>query len=216
MTHIVNPSLESYLTHLRPGRDEIFIEIEQLARERKFPAVGPDVGQLLFILARSIGARTILELGSGFGYSALWFGRALDPADPSCKVVCTDTDPENKKQTEAFFRRAGLFGLLEFHVGDALETARRLEGPFDIVFNDVDKEIYPDTIDPAARLVRPGGLFITDNALWYGRVVAPDPDDPKDEATRGVCEFNRRMAKDTRFHTVILPIRDGVSLALRR
>jgi predicted O-methyltransferase YrrM len=209
MTHIVNPTIENYLADLRPARDDILIEMEELARKKEFPAVGPDVGMLLNILTRALNARSVLELGSGYGYSALWIARALGSDG---RITCTDMDPGNAELARSFFARAGLQSRLTFMVGDALDLIDHLEGPYDIVFNDLDKEHYPAVIDKVAPRLRQGGLFITDNALWHGSVTEPDG---ADEQTSAVVAFNRRLKTDARFHTVILPLRDGVSLSVR-
>jgi len=164
--HIVHPDIETYLDSLDQPRDPVFREMERLAAERKFPAVGPQVGRLLFMLARTMGARNILELGSGFGYSAVWFGKALPPGG---KLMLTDLDENNAALARRFWGQAGLEAEMTFLVGNALTLLMKQEGPFDIIFNDVDKEDYPDTIDPVYQRLRPGGLFITDNTLWYAR-----------------------------------------------
>jgi len=184
--------------------------MERLAAERDFPIVGPQVGALLAVLTRAVGARRILELGSGFGYSALWFARSL-PVDGT--VQLTEFSPAALDEARVFLERAGLVHKARFHEGDGLATASELSGPFDIVFNDVDKEHYPEVVAPAVALLRPGGLLVTDNALWYGK-----PADPRvtDEATEGVREYNRRIFAHPELLTVILPVRDGVALSIKR
>jgi predicted O-methyltransferase YrrM len=206
---IVEPAIERYIDSLRGEIDPVVEEMERLARERGFPIVGPQVGALLCLLARSIGARMILELGSGFGYSAYWFARALEGG----LVHCTDTSKENRDLALGFFDRLGLAHRVRFHVGDALQLADTLAPPFDIVFNDVDKEHYPKTVERAVALLRPGGLFITDNVLWKGRVV-----DAKraDETTRAVLRFNELISGHDQLETVILPLRDGLAVCRRR
>lgn len=207
---IVEPAVERYIDSLRGDVDPVVAEMERLATERGFPIVGPQVGALLCLLARAIGARTILELGSGFGYSAYWFARALPvEAGPEGVIHCTDTSPENRELALDFLARTGLADRVRFHVGDALRLADSLEGPFDIVFNDVDKEQYPQTVERAVALLRPGGLFITDNVLWKGRVADADR---ADETTRAVLRFNELIARHDRLETVILPLRDGLAI----
>ncbi len=208
MDEIVNRKIEKYLTKIRPPRDEILREMEQVAEDGKFPIVGPDVGRLLFNLARATGARRVLELGSGYGYSAYWFALAL-PADG--EVHCTDTNPDNRRAAENYFARADMSAKLRFHAGDALEIAAGLRGPFDIVFNDIDKEDYPRAIAVASAALRPGGLFLTDNALWDGKVADRNPD----ATTAAVFRFNDELTRDPGFSTVVLPLRDGVSVALK-
>jgi predicted O-methyltransferase YrrM len=205
---IVNPEIEEYLEGLLPPRDPLFRQLEREAAERKFPVVGPQVGVFLELLARSIGAKRVLELGSGYGYSALWFARGMG-ADS--ELVLSDFDGKKRDQAIRNLERAGFEGKLAFEVGDAQILLRRIEGEFDIVFNDIDKEFYPRVIEPAYRLLRDGGLFITDNSLWHGKVVLAEPD----EATRAVMEFNRMLKEHPGFLTVQLPLRDGLCVAMK-
>jgi predicted O-methyltransferase YrrM len=206
---VVHPDLEAYMDALRPIADEVVDEMERFALEHKFPIIGPEVGHFLFALARFSGAKRVLELGSGYGYSAVWFARGMGEGG---HVDCTDGDLDNRQRALEYHQRAGLSERVTFHVGDALEIAAGLTGPYDIVFNDIDKQGYPDSIAVAKRLLRPGGLFMTDNALWYGHVLDTEPEH---DSTRGVIEFNRRMAADPDFDRVIVPIRDGVHLAVK-
>jgi caffeoyl-CoA O-methyltransferase len=208
--NIVEPAIERYISSLRGEVDPVVLEMEQLAERRGFPIVGPQVGQLLGILARALGARRVLELGSGFGYSAYWFARAL-AADGI--VHCTDTSEANRDLAQDFLGRAGLAQRIRFQVGDALELTRQLDGPFDLVFNDVDKEQYPAVVEPVVALLRPGGLFITDNVLWKGRVAEPgEPDD----TTAAVLRFNTMLHEHPALETCILPLRDGLAIAVKR
>lgn len=205
---IVSPEINEYLEGLLPPRDALFLEMEKEAEENDFPAVGPQVGMFLELLARGIGAKRVLELGSGYGYSALWFARGMG-ADG--ELVLSDFDGKKRDKAIRNLQRAGYGGKLSFEVGDAQELMRHVEGPFDIVFNDIDKEFYPRVIAPAHRLLREGGLFVTDNSLWYGKVVLPEPD----EATQAIMEFNRRLKEHPGFLTVQLPLRDGLSVAVK-
>jgi len=205
---IVNPRIESYMDGLLPEREPLFYEMEKVAEEEDFPAVGPAVGMLLELLARSVNARRIMELGSGFGYSGLWFARALPPDG---YLLLTDFEEKNRELAEANFERAGKRALMEFRVGDALKLLDGEKEPYDIIFNDVDKEFYPRLIEPVYRLLRKGGLFITDNTLWYGRVAAGHSDAP----TNAVREFNKRLTAHKGFLTVQLPLRDGVGICMK-
>lgn len=205
---IVNPKIESYIDGLLPERGPVFHEMEKMAEEANFPAVGPQVGVLLELLARSVNARRIMELGSGFGYSGLWFARALPPDG---YLLLTDFEAYNREMAEANFKKAGKSALMEFRVGDALKLLEAEKGPYDIIFNDVDKEFYPKLIEPVYRLLRRGGLFITDNTLWYGRVASGHRDEPTD----AVREFNNRLKAHKGFLTVQLPLRDGVGVCIK-
>ncbi len=207
---MIEPALETYLDSLLPARNPVLVEMEERAGKEDFPIVGPKVGRLLFILTRLARARRVLELGSGFGYSACWFAQALSAGG---EVHLTDASAQNLDQARDYLRRAGLADKARFHQGNALELIDQMSEPFDVVFSDVDKEDYPQTIDKVARVLGAGGLFVTDNALWYGKVVQTPP---PDAATAGVVEFNRRLANDQRFDTAIVPLRDGLAIALKR
>ncbi|MCP5046283.1 MAG: methyltransferase domain-containing protein [bacterium] len=179
---IVSPPVNKYLEGLLHQRDPWLAEMEAEAEERDFPAIGPLVGTMLELLARSVGAKRIMELGSGFGYSGLWFARAL-PEDGY--ILLSDFKEENRQKAEKYFDMAGKRHLMEFKTGDAMTLLGEDKGPYDIIFCDLDKLFYPKVIEPVFGLLRTGGLFITDNTLWSGR-VAKDPPDESDETTAAV------------------------------
>ncbi len=197
-----------YLEEVTPARPEVLQEMEGLAKEKGFPIVGPLVGRFLYQLATLTKAERILEMGSGFGYSAYWFSLAIGERG---HIILTDGNEDNKRQALDFFRRAGLKTHMDFHVGDALELIEEHDGPFDIIFNDIDKADYPKTIELAAPRLRRGGLFITDNLIWSGKVYRED----KDRSTQGIVDFTKVLYADDRFFTTIQPLRDGVSVAMR-
>jgi predicted O-methyltransferase YrrM len=208
--NIVDPRLERYLEGLLDDPDPVQREMEELARQRGFPIVGPLVGRLLMLLAKATSARRILELGSGFGYSALWFARAL-PDDG--EIILTEYDSEDSERSREFLVAAALAERATFLVGDALQLVASVAGPFDIIFNDVDKEQYPAALEKALPKLRPGGLLITDNVLWQGRVVDENPPEP---STAGVLEFNRRIHADPRLEVAMVPLRDGLAICRLR
>lgn len=206
---IVNPDIETYMASLQTRRDEpVLLEMEKEGRDRDFPIVGRNVGVTLELLARSITARRVVELGSGFGYSAYWFARAVGEGG---EVHCTDGDPANAAKAEDYLTRAGLWDRVTYHVGDAVEQMADVDGVFDIVYDDIDKHGYPDAWRAGCERLRVGGLYICDNVLWSGRVVEPDPD----RNTSAILEHNRLIADDDRFVSTIVPTRDGVFVALR-
>jgi predicted O-methyltransferase YrrM len=211
---IVDPSVERYMGSLLTRHDEpVLLEMEALARENGFPIVGRLVGVTLEVLARSVGARRVFELGSGFGYSGYWFSRAVGPQG---ELHHTDGDPDNERKAMDHLGRAGLNGPVRFHVGDAVEALNATEGGFDVVYNDIDKEGYPDAWRAARERVRPGGLYICDNVLWYGRVTGAEPFEERHSATTdAILEHNRLIAEDERFLSAIVPTRDGVMVAFR-
>jgi caffeoyl-CoA O-methyltransferase len=207
---IVDPRVRTYLRSLDGTADPVLEEMEELARKKGFPIVGAHAGRLLGILTRATGARRVLELGSGFGYSAWWFARSLPPGG---RVVCTDYSADNRALALSFLEKAGLAERIEFLVGDALQAARALAGGFDIVFNDIDKQSYPESVPVAVSLLRPGGLFITDNVLWSGKVAESRTTDP---STLAIRRFNELLHGSADLEAVILPVHDGLAVAVRR
>lgn len=206
---IVTPDIDRYLDRLASHDDPVLDEMERRGRRDGFPIVGPQVGRLLRTLAVANGARRVLELGSGFGYSAYWFAGAVGTDG---EVVLTEGSPERARDAGAYLERGGFADRVRIEVGDALGVLASIDGPFDIVFNDIDKEAYPDVLPGVKRVLRPGGLFVSDNMLWFGRVLEEDPEDP---ATAGVVGLTRALARDPDFHTTLLPVRDGVSVSVR-
>lgn len=188
--------------------DPILDEMHALAAERRFPIVGPEVGRLLAQQAYLLGARRIFEMGSGFGYSTLWFARAVGPEG---RVWHTDGDPENTKMAKDFLTRAGVAERVTFATGNALELLAAEAGSFDIVFCDVDKHQYPDAYEVFRQRVRLGGAVLIDNLVWSGRVAAGQ----KDEDSAGVREYIARMWSDQCYLSSLLPVRDGVGLSVR-
>jgi predicted O-methyltransferase YrrM len=211
MPQIVEPRIESYLRRLYDREDPVRRDMEDLAERRDFPIVGPLVGRKLEVLARAIGARHVFELGSGYGYSALFFARAVGEGGV---VHCTDRSAENAALAREFLGRAGVWDRVRFHQEDALAALRRVGGVWDIVYNDIDKEGYPEVVDVAFSHLRPGGLLISDNVLWSGRVL--DGEDDGTPATRGIADFTRRLFAHPGFLASIDPTRDGVAVAVRR
>ena len=209
MADIVDPRVEEYMRSLLERYDDpVLLEMERVAAERNFPIVNRIVGVTLEALARSIGAQRVFELGSGYGYSAYWFARAVGP---SGEVYLTDGDPENEKKALHYLGRAGLVERVRFRVGDAVTSFGEVEGEFDIVYCDIDKEGYPEAWRAARERVRVGGLYLCDNVLWSGRVVEESADD----TTKAILEHNAMIAADERYLSVIVPTRDGVMVALR-
>jgi predicted O-methyltransferase YrrM len=204
---IVNPEIEQYMDSLLPPRDAVLSEMEEYARERNIPIVGPAVGRLLAQLVMLSGARRIFELGSAIGYSTLWLARA---AGPVAEVHYSDGNAENAKRARRYFERAGVESRIQVHVGPALDALAQTTGDFDFIFNDVDKEGYLDVLEAVASRLRPGGLFITDNTLWHSRVL-----DARDETSRAVVKFNRLLYQSEKFWSCLLPLRDGVTVSFR-
>lgn len=211
MTPITEEKVERYIYSLLPERDEVLCEIEKQAKARDIPIVGPAVGRLFYQLAQITRAKTVFELGSAVGYSTIWWARAVGPEG---RVVYTDMSKKNADEARGYFEHAGVEARIDIRVGDALETlSKEKPDSFDIIFNDVDKHFYPRVFELAKTRVRPGGLFVTDNVLWSGKVA-----DPKsaDATTKAIIEFNRLLYASPDFFTTIIPLRDGVAVAQRR
>ena len=212
--NIVDPAIEEYMRDLNSVDDEgVLLEMEELAKAKSFPIVGRLCGRFLEVLARSISANRIFELGSGFGFSAYWFSRATGPGG---EIHLTDMDPENERQALDFLGRAGLGGPITYHVSDALAALAATEGDFDIVYCDIDKDGYPAAWRAGRERVRVGGYYVCDNMLWSGRVTGTvDDKDVRPGWTEAIDETNRMIAADPDFRSFILPTRDGVVAALR-
>ncbi len=210
MPGILEPQVEEYVNALLPQRDAVLREMERYAAKHHVQIVGPACGRLLYQLARLVRARRVFEMGSAIGYSTLWLARAVGPQG---SVYYTDSDPANARRAEASLRRAGVARRVKLLIGDALEMLAATPGKFDLIFNDVDKSQYPEVLRMALPRLRTGGLFITDNVLWYGRTARPAP--KGDEATRAIQRFNGLLYKTPGLFTTILPLRDGFAVAMR-
>lgn len=204
---IVHPEINDYLEKTLAEENPLLKEIGDYGRARGFPIIGAQSGRLLYLLAKSINAKNVLELGSGFGYSAFWFALAVGEGG---KVIMTEGAQENQDRARAYFTRAGMLDRVEFNVGDALEIAKRYSGPFDVIFCDIDKHSYPKAIEIAHAKLRVGGILIYDNMLWHGQVV-----DQTDAETAAVLETTRLLMRDDTFFTTIIPQRDGQTISLR-
>lgn len=201
--------VDDYLYSMLPAREEVLSEMEQYATEHNIPIVGPAVARVLQQLALMIDARSVFELGSAIGYSTIWWAQAVGD---SGRVIYTDSDSKNVERARGYFARAGVTKRIELHKGDALEVLSEQKQAFDIIFNDVDKEDYPRVLRLVAPRLRKGGLFVTDNVLWSGRVAKKNPD----ARTKAILEFNRKLYDSKDFYTTILPIRDGLAVAWKK
>jgi caffeoyl-CoA O-methyltransferase len=206
----VDQRAERYMRGLSARHDEpVLVEMEQLGHERQFPIIDRLVGELVEVLALSIGAARVFEMGSGYGYSAYWFTRAVGPGGA---VICTDSDPANRDLAERFLSEAGRWDRVEYQVGIAQDVLQRTPGTFDIVYNDIDKQDYPAAWHLARERVRPGGLYICDNVLWSGRVAE---DDDESASTQAIRRHNELVYADPNFDACLIPTRDGVLVARR-
>ena len=207
---IVAPAVDQYMLDLLPERDPVLREMEAQAAKRNIPIVGPAVARVLYQYARLIGAKKVFEMGSAIGYSTLWWARAVGEGG---EVFYTDGDKMNAAEARGYFQRAGVEGRIRVQTGDALELLSEHKQEFDIIFNDVDKEDYPRVFRLAVSRLRKGGLFVTDNVLWSGKVAQKNPTEAR---TKAIIEFNRLLYGSPDLFTTILPIRDGVAVAVKK
>lgn len=210
MNGITTEPVETYMYSLLPPRDQVLTEMEDEANLRNIPIVGPAVGRVLYQLALISGARTIFELGSAIGYSTIWW--ALSVGEQG-QVIYTDSDRKNADQARGYFERAGVSSRITIKIGDALELLSEAKQQFDIVFCDVDKESYPRAFRVALPRLREGGLLIADNVLWSGRVAEKNP---TEASTKSILEFNRLLYSSSELFPTILPIRDGLAVAVKK
>lgn len=209
MGGITVPEVEDYLYSLLPPRDQVLAEMEAEATRDNIPIIGPAVARVLYQWAVLSGAKRVFELGSAIGYSTIWWARAVGERG---RVIYTDGDSKKAEKARRYFERAGVSKQITVRVGDALELLSEEKEPYDIIFNDVDKEDYPRVVRLALPRLKSGGLFITDNVLWSGKISRPNPD----AETKAILEFNRLIYDSNELFTTILPIRDGISLCLKK
>ena len=210
MSGILEAPIEKYINSLLPPRSAVLREMERYAEKNRVPIVGPACGRMLHQLAVAIGARRVFEMGSAIGYSTLWLAQAVGPRG---KVFYTDGDSRNAERAQGYLRRAGMLKRVQILTGDALESLRSTRGQFDLIFNDVSKEQYPEVFDLALPRVRQSGLFITDNVLWSGRVTQTAAN--SDKATRAIQKFNRLIHTTPKLFTTIIPLRDGLAVCMK-
>jgi predicted O-methyltransferase YrrM len=210
----VNPAIESYMRGLLKQTDHpVLTEMEALAQQNNFPIIGRLVGAFIETLAKTVNARRVFEFGSGYGYSAYWFAKAVGPQG---QVFCTDGNPDYKKQAQRYLGSAGLWDRCDFKTGLAQEIFAQSEGPFDICYNDADKGDYPGIWNMAKSRIRAGGLYIADSVLWHGRVAVDNYVDIVPGWTEAILEHNRLIFNDPEFDAFINPTRDGVVVARRK
>ena len=199
---VLNP--EAYFRQFIPKRDAVLKELEEEAGQEKIPIIGPVVGELLFILARTTGAKRVLELGTATGYSAIYLASACQSIEG--KVVTLEIDPEMAARAQDNFRNAGVEHYVEVRVGDALSELSKMDSPFDLIFMDIEKADYIRVLEHCERLLKIGGLMIVDNVAF-----------------RDADPFNQRIFQDSKWRTVSLysllplhsPEKDGLCLAIR-
>lgn len=208
---LVAPDVAEYLDRLVPPRAPVLQAMEERARETRFPIVGPAAGQFCYLVARLVGARRVFELGSGFGYSTAWFARAVVEHGGG-EVHHVVWDEALSREAREHLTALGYADVVRFHVGEAVDTLRAAAGPFDLIFNDIDKRGYPASLDVIREKLRPGGVLVIDNMLWHGRIFDPADQSPD---TEGVREFTRRITTEPGWTASLVPIRDGLIVAVK-
>ena len=208
MSDLVSPEIDNYLTRLIPKPGPAFAAMEREGRRRGLPLIDRQVGRLREVLIATTGAARILEVGTCIGYSTAWLARA---AGANGHVLSLEIDPARAARARTHLDRAGLGDRVTVLEGDAGALLGTLEGPFDLIFNDGDKTLYPRVAEAARGLLREGGLLVTDNALWDGRVARPGGD----ANTRAIKRHNDWLMRHDDFTSTLIPVRDGVLVARR-
>jgi predicted O-methyltransferase YrrM len=212
MSELTYQTTQDYLASLVPPREKEMQKMEAYAEKLNFPIIGPVCGYYCYQLARMIGAKTVFELGSGYGYSTAWFAKAVKESGGGV-VHHTVWDEKLSRMAGRHLSAWGFADLVQYHIAEAMETLRQQTGQFDIIFNDIDKEAYPVSLPVIKEKLRGGGLLIIDNMLWHGRIF-----DDKDvsPATEGVREFTRQITADKDWIVSLAPMRDGMIIAYKK
>lgn len=212
MTELTYQTAQDYLTSLVPPREKELQEMEAYAEKHDFPIIGPSCGYYCYQIARMINAKSVFELGSGYGYSTAWFSKAVRENGGGV-VHHTVWDEKLSKMASNHLLKLGFADIVQYHVAEAVESLRQEAGLFDIIFNDIDKQAYPESLGVIKNKLRSGGILIIDNMLWSGRIF-----DPKDTslATEGIREFTRRITTDNDWVVSLTPVRDGMIVAYKK
>jgi len=206
--------IEKYILQHSTPPDEVLQELE---RETYLKMLNPRMisgqlqGQLLTLLSRMIRPKTILEIGTFTGYSAICLAKGLQSGG---KLITIEADDELEAFARGYFSRAGFDRTIELRIGQACDIIPILDGPFDLVFIDADKREYADYYRLVFDKTAPGGWILADNTLWNGKVL--EKPDKHDEQTRGVLHFNEMIKNDERVEKVILPLRDGITIIRKK
>lgn len=204
--------VRDYLDSLVPARPPEMQVMEAYAKEVKFPIIGPASGYFCYQVARMIGATRIFELGSGYGYSTAWFARAVQE-NGGGEVHHVVWSEELSQKARGHLDTLGFSDIVRYQVSEAVQALREADGPFDLIFNDIDKAGYPASIEVIKEKLRPGGALLIDNMLWHGAIFDGEDKTPD---TEGVREVSRILTTDPDFISTLIPVRDGVILAYRQ
>ena len=211
MSDITVEPVENYLRELLPERDPLLARLEEYAKAHEVPIIGPYGGRFLYTMAKLARPRRLLEIGTAIGYSTIWLGRAT--SEQRAQIATIELNPQTAEIARENLKKAGLLERTQLIVGDGLESCRQLAGPYDLLFIDADKRQYRGILEAMLPKLSPGALMMADNVLWSGAVATSKQ---PDETTRAIQEFNRYICAHPRLETVIVPLRDGISLSLVR
>ena len=212
MSKIDYQTVQEYIASLVPPRELELHKMEVYAEQNDFPIIGPACGYYCYQLARMINAKSVFELGSGYGYSTAWFAKAVRENGGGV-VHHTVWDEDLSKRAQGHLSTLGLADLVQFHNAEAVETLRQTEGPFDIIFNDIDKDGYPDSLPVTKEKLRHGGILIIDNMIWHGQTLDPSDHEATTEAIR---RFTRDITTDLDWIVSLIPARDGMIVAYKK
>jgi predicted O-methyltransferase YrrM len=205
-------TIQTYLTSLVPPRPAEMQLMEAYAAQTNFPIIGAAAGYACYQTARMIGAKHIFEMGSGYGYSSAWFAKAVRENGGGV-VHHTVWDEKLSAMAREHLEKLGYTDLMRYHMAEAIETLRNTAGPFDLIFNDIDKQDYPTSLPLIKEKLRPGGVLIIDNLLWHARIF-----DQADRAntTVAIRRFTEMITSDPDWIVNLIPVRDGVLIAYKQ
>lgn len=205
-------SIDPYLDGMVPARSAEMQSMEASARQTDYPIIGPAAGHFCYLVARMIQARRIFEMGSGNGYSTAWLARAVQE-NGGGEVFHVVWDESLSNMARSNLNALGFGEIIHYRVNEALQTLRESEGLFDLIFNDIEKHAYPESLEVIAARLRPGGVMIADNLLCHGLIFDARDRSP---ATQSMREFTRMVMASPDWAASIIPIRDGLLVAYRR
>ena len=214
MSQLTPPQVTEYLAGLRREPNGVLARIDREGRSEGLPLVLADTGALLHALARACGARRILEIGTAIAYSTIWLASALADDD---MMITMEMSGERADRARANLTEAGLDDRVSVMVGDATKFLHKVSGPFDLIFQDSDKQLYEPMLNRLVALLRPGGMLLTDNVLWSGEVIPGYVASPKHKVadTEAIVAYNRRLAADKRLFTTFVQVGDGLSMSVK-
>ncbi len=209
---ILRRAQAEYLETLLPESDTLLAEMERVAREDGHPIADREVAQLMRVVLATHAPKCLLEIGTNIGYSVVVMGRAC----PEARIETIEIDEKTLRSAQEFARVAGIAERVTFHRGAALDVLRRLEGPWDFVFIDCVKTEYSDYLAAVRDRLAPGAVIFVDNLLWGGQVAEGAKSDDQRASTDAIRKFNERLVNDPDFVATIVPVGDGVGIAVKR